>query len=187
MKDDKDLAQVSGHRVIKKMYEKVSELIDAYIDKHSKVFMARFDLKYHQDAQRGQDNRDIQRCMASVAKNLKRKHLDPAYIWAREQHESQNPHYHCLIMVNGNKTQCAKTIYDVVNTNWHAATNQTGEGLVHRCWEENGKLWGEMIRRGEEPSEWNKGKRTYLCKPQAKGERNDGLRDFGMSRIPKSR
>ncbi len=187
MKDDKELTEVFGHQVVDKMYSKGSELVNAYRARHSKVFMTRFDLQYHQDTQRGQDNKDIQRCMASVAKNLKRKHLDPAYIWAREQRESHNPHYHLLVLVNGNKTQYAKTIYDVVNSNWLSATNQTGGGLVHRCKEENGKLWGEMLRRGEEPTEWSMGKLTYLCKPQAKGERNDGLRDFGMSRIPKSR
>ena len=90
-------------------------------------------------------------------------------------------------MVNGNKTQYAKAIYDSATRDWLAATNQTDESLVHRCKEENGKLWGEMLRRGEEPSDWTVGKVAYLCKTQAKGERNDGLRDFGMSRIPKSR
>ncbi len=165
------------------MYENYIELFFMYQLKHSKVFWVRFDLRYPDDIKAPQDNTNIQKFIAYVVKYFKRKKLDPIYFWSRDQKHSINPHYHCSLMVNGNLTQSANYLYNIITETWLRTIGATEPALVHRCLEENGKPCGQMIRRGEEISAWTLGKISYLCKPDDKGQPKDGVRDFGMSRI----
>jgi hypothetical protein len=109
-------------------------------------------------------------------------------IWAREQNESLNPHYHAVLLLNrdryfrlGQYNQDADNLYAMVCAAWSSAiARQTGniEGVVHVP--DNAGYY--LLSRDGYAAEPKLFKRiSYLCKVSTKvyGERYHG---FGVSR-----
>lgn len=179
----------NGCEAIDVIYNKLNDLNTDYQKRHSKVLALRYDFHYPddsiQDIEKG--NRDISRCMTKIRQNLKRKGLDPAYAWVREQKEdAEHQHYHAQILLNGNKIQSGYNINKVVDRLWASTINDNTPKLVHHCNDDlEGCSYtnGTLYKRSEHIPNIVEGQIGYLSKPQGKGEPNDGYRDFGMSRI----
>ena len=79
---------------IKSINSRILDIFEYYTQKHSKVMVVRFDIRYPTSYPEEGDNSDVSGCLAYVIKKYKRQGLDPCYIWDREQHRSIHPHYH---------------------------------------------------------------------------------------------
>lgn len=170
------------------LQDNFTQLMQLYTQSHSKTFLVRADIRYPGEYPLVTTNFHIQRCMAKVSQYLQRHGYQPVYIWVREQNGSVHPHYHCLFLLNGQKTRSAGLVYDTLARFWNNTIGSERDGLIHRCEitvEENPFHYGQMIYRDEGIPPNVYGIVDYLAKDATKGEPHDGLRDFGMSRLGK--
>ena len=167
------------------MHQQFLTLLDQYHQKHSRIFPIRFDLHYPKDSIAQGDNTNISRCMAKIVQKFKRKGYDPAYAWVREQGTSHNPHYHCILLLNGQKKRNINEVYDVATRLWSNTIKSDSSGLLDKCNKRG--MNGVMINRSDSDHPVQIGnvlrQMSYMAKPMDKGEVKDGLRDFGMSRL----
>lgn len=171
------------------IYDKIDLMLNQYLQQHSKMFVVRADIRYPVSYPLVMDNVHIQRCMAKTSQYFQRQHLDPKYMWVREQKSSIHPHYHCIILLNGHKTRSPGLVFDTLTRLWGTTIDSNEAGLIHYCeqWIDNGEVqYGQMVHRATGIPENVYGIMGYLAKDDGKGEPNDGLRDFGMSRLPTS-
>lgn len=171
--------------VIPQIQEKATQLFDAYQQRHSKVLSVRLDIHYPTNYDTAHGNEDIAKTMAKVVQTFARRGLDPAYIWVREQDTSEHPHYHCQLFLDGQKTRSAQMVYDVTERHWQNTIGTDSKGLVHHCngTQEQPLENGEVISRSDGRPEYVDRQIGYIAKPKGKGPKNDGVRNFGMSRM----
>ncbi len=72
----------------------IVDLVSTMTERHSKVLVARFDLRYPQGYEAEGSNRDFSTTMQAVCRDFSQKKYDPQYVARREQQNSRNPHYH---------------------------------------------------------------------------------------------
>lgn len=172
--------------VMPELYDNISSIMHTYLAQHSKVFIVRADIRYPQDYPLVPDNFHIQRCMAKTIQYFRRNGYNPMYIWVREQKTAFHPHYHCLFFLNGHKTRSAGMVFDTLSRFWASTIGSNAPGLIHYCEQvvENSSFpYGQLILRSRGIPENVYGMMDYLAKDDGKGEPNDGLRNFGMSRL----
>ncbi len=170
---------------------KTKGLLEHMARKHGKVLPVRFDVRYPECLIAPGDNKDISRMMTKLRQKYSRKGLDPHFIWVRENKKSDNQHYHCTLLLNGNKTQRFKHVFANAERLWGSTIGSSEPGLIHHC---TGKQKDAPHRNGimivRAASDFEKKYQdvhhqiSYLAKASGKGSPKDGLRDFGMSRIP---
>lgn len=174
-----------GYPVINHIQHKMTKLVDSYLEKHSKGLVTRLDIRYPKDHDEVNGNQDISQTMELAMQELRRRGYDPKYAWVREQNESVHPHYHAMVILNGNKVQSPYKAQKCIEKHWGNTIGADPKGLVDHCYgskddpHENGKI----ITRKEGVPDYVKRQINYMAKPQGKGMPKDGMRDFGMSRI----
>ncbi|HIW01450.1 MAG TPA: inovirus Gp2 family protein [Candidatus Desulfovibrio intestinipullorum] len=194
----------STYPVMPELYQKAQALLEEYLERHSKVLPIRFDVRYPQDFQEDKgdmnktdfandkeqvstiDNNDISKFMAKLIQHYKRKKLDPAYMWTREQERSETPHCHGMLLMNGHKIQNPYGVFSKAEELWQKTIGSNQPGLIHHCNKNPDGSYrknGEVFRRSEGIPEHVQRQISYMVKPSGKGEPKDGLRDFGMSRL----
>lgn len=173
--------------VVPVIHDNLITLMNSYFQNHSKVLIVRADVRYPVEYPRVDNNLHIQRCMAKTIQYFQRKGLEPAYMGVREQNESIHPHYHCIFLLNGQRTQSPQYVFNILERYWGNTLQVSASGLIDYCNDEkNGQLQenGQVVMRKDGIPDFVYRQIGYLAKPFSKGESNDGLRDFGMSRIP---
>lgn len=122
------------HRTYRKsILDLTQKLVDGMIDKHSQVLPVRLDLRFPQDYQNDGRNTEIQRALKQVSMHYRRQNTDIAYLVAREQDTSHNPHYHAWFLVDGNKHQCPHDIQKTVTEKWVGCVGGDPDGMVDYC------------------------------------------------------
>ncbi len=171
---------------------KISSLLEYVTNKHSKIIPVRFDVHYPSEMQSSGTNTDISKMMSKLIQKYKRQGLDPHYYWVREQESSHNPHYHCALFLDGHKIYKYGHVFLNAENLWQKTIGSEHGGLIHHC------------RKGKDDKEHQNGIRlvrsspdyrekfdqvhyqnSYCSKASQKSEPKDGLRDIGMSRLPK--
>ena len=72
--------------------------------------------------------------------------VDPQILWTEENNVSSAPHYHFILLVNGNaKNDYKALLRNTVNPLWKKTINSDNDGLVDYC-DKNGPN-GLMITR----------------------------------------
>ena len=161
-------------------------------NRHCKVLFVRFDVRFPQDGQYKQNNTLFTNFMATFIKYCQRKKFDPAYLWVREQDSAHNQHYHCVLLLNGNKVQHYLPLLQRADTLWQQQLGVHQKGLVHYCNSTTGGDYqqnGLMLRQDKHAQQgvgdicfnWA----SYLAKMNTKEEDYKGARKVGNSRIPK--
>ncbi len=177
--------------------EKIVNQFDyAEYDK-SKVFFFRFDLHFPQGMQAPEDNDHFKHFISAYQKNLSRKGLSPQYVAVREQRRSENPHYHVISLLDGQKT---RNCYGHLKTAERLWANELGIetddpgslGIVNHC--EKDKKTGERMKNGtmldmnrddyEYVIEASIKRASYLAKVNQK-HAPKGVREVFASRLPK--
>ncbi len=161
---------------------KLEKLFNHTITKHNKVFFVRFDVRFPDCFNIPNHNELISNFTESFIRYFKRKKYDPYYLWVREQSESNNPHYHFIVLLDGNKIQYANTVWFKAEEVWNKQLlyPPNNKGLINYC---NSFESGKMIHRNKEHTfnqafKWA----SYLAKDDCKNI-NNSYRSVGMSRV----
>ena len=170
--------------------DNIATLLTEYTTSHSKTMVIRFDVTYPKGFKAVEDNSDISSLMKLLIQQCSRKGVSPAYFWVREQSlRSNNQHYHCMLLLDGNKTRRYYPYIEAAEKMWGRILNVDPHGLIHYC---NRSLEGNrqangIILRSDDPYYEDKidtvvRQAMYLAKNHTKGIYNDGVRDFGKTR-----
>ena len=154
--------------------------LELYTQCHAHTFAVMFTITYP-TAFSHNGNKAIQVFMERFTKHLEWKGLDPFYLWVREQSTSHNPHYHCLVLLNGSKIQNRYGIMEEAKRLWgHIVACDPG-GLVDYSWEP----W--RIRRSAPDFTAVLADCifavSYLAKTNTKGSAPSRQRDFGNTNL----
>ncbi|WP_105901868.1 inovirus Gp2 family protein [Vibrio gangliei] len=100
--------------LVRQYLERTFETIAHTLKRHPRVFAVRVDLRFPVNGMQQYDNQVINKFFKSLREQIKHNRAmamrnNPyahqtkvSYIWCREQDTSNGPHYHVLIMFNGN-------------------------------------------------------------------------------------
>ena len=170
---------------------RLDALLTDMTHKHCKVLFIRFDVHFPQELSYPDDNRLFRNFMAALIRYCHRKRQDPAYLWVREQVRSENQHYHCVLLLDGNRTQKCYPVLQKAQSLWSSALEGHGNGLVHFCDSKpdgSKQQNGLMIRKDKYAAEgieetcfrWG----SYLAKINTKDTTLYNTRSVGNSRFP---
>lgn len=173
------------------IHDKLSTLLTEYTTSHSKTMVIRFDATYPKGFNAVEDNSDISALMKLLIQQCSRKGVSPAYFWVREQSlRSNNQHYHCMLLLDGNKTRRYYPYIELAEKIWGRILGVNPKGLIHYCDRDpdGNRQANGIILRSDDPYYEDKidtvvRQAMYLAKIHSKGFYNDGFRDFGMTRI----
>ena len=171
--------------------QKLFELLEEYTRTFSKTMVVRFDVTYPKGFIAVEDNSDISDLMKLLIQQCSRNGVSPAYFWVREQSlRSDNQHYHCMLLLDGNKTCRYYPYIELAEKIWGRILGVNPKGLIHFCDRDpdgNRQANGIILRSDdlnyEDKIEAVVRQAMYLAKDHTKGIYNDGFRDFGMTRI----
>ncbi len=171
--------------------------------RHNKVLFVRFDLHFPYGYECEGFNQELSEFFKLFKEFYTRKGIDTHYIWVREQSNSNNlPHYHCVVLFDGNKIQKYYPVLEKVVDIWARVIGADGNGLVNFCnkdyngWKvENGiiiyrpsslatgeRLYEQKRRYAEDFEKCFKWA-SYLAKVNQKQDTPFSARRFGVSRI----
>ena len=171
--------------------QKIFELIEEYTKTFSKTMVVRFDVTYPKTHIGVEDNSDMSALMKLLIQQCSRNGVSPAYFWVREQSlRSGNQHYHCMLLLDGNKTCRYYPYIKSAEEIWGRILDVDPKGLIHYCDRDpdGNRQANGIILRSDDPYYEDKidtvvRQAMYLAKVHTKGFYNDGFRDFGMTRI----
>ena len=171
--------------------QKISELLEEYTKTFSKTMVVRFDVTYPKNFMAVEDNSDMSTLMKLLIQQCSRNGVSPAYFWVREQSiRSDNQHYHCMLLLDGNKTCRYYPYIELAEEIWGRILGVNPKGLIHYCDRDpdGNRQANGIILRSDDPCYEDKidtvvRQAMYLAKDHTKGIYNDGIRDFGMTRI----
>ena len=171
--------------------QKLFELLEEYTRTFSKTMVVRFDVTYPKIFIAVEDNGGMSDLMKLLIQQCSRNGLSPAYFWVREQSlRSNNQHYHCMLLLDGNKTRRYYPYIEAAEEIWGRILNVDPKGLIHYCDRDpdGNRQANGIILRSDDPNYEDKieavvRQAMYLAKDHTKGFYNDGFRDFGTTRI----
>ena len=136
--------------------QSIENLLWTMTERHSKVLIARLDLRFPKDHNADKSNRDFSKTMQAVCQEFSRKGYDPQYVAKREQKTSENQHYHVGILLDGNKKRSINAVREAVEKHWARQLDIPLEevqqkALVYPCNKApdgSPRESGRMIKRG---------------------------------------
>ena len=180
----------SQYNYLDNIFDRLIQLLDFYIAKHGKVLVVRFDIRYPQSYPSVLSNDHIQTCIKNVRQLYKRIGYDPYYMWTREQKTSLHPHYHCVLLLNGNKVQSFSHVFEHAERFWANAIGDLTTGLIDHCMANpwmSGYQNGIMLIRASPNVQVTYDsvvvQLSYLAKMADKRDYGDPWRNFGMSEL----
>jgi len=179
--------------------KRTQDTINMMTNKHNKVLFVRFDAHYPSGYTKEPSSSHISDTFKRLSEDYQRKGIDTSYVWAREQPQEELPqHYHCALMLDGNKVQSHMPVVQKAEVVWGNTIESDSKGLVDYC---NRQGNGIMIRRpsseatGEKLLEQQQSYQekldqchqwaSYLAKENQKEGVPSNMRTFGSSRISK--
>lgn len=171
--------------------QKLFSLLEEYTNTFSKTMIVRFDVTYPKSFIAVENNSDMSELMKLLIQQCSRNGVSPAYFWVREQSlRSNNQHYHCMLLLDGNKTCRYYSYIKSAEEIWGRILGVNPKGLIHYCDRDpdGNRQANGIILRSDDPNYEDKieavvRQAMYLAKDHTKGFYNDGFRDFGMTRI----
>lgn len=172
--------------VYREQLDSIQDTLMDMIDKHSKVFVSHLEIRYPSegDSEMGKTNEELSKCVRKFRMKSKREGVDCRVLWAREQVESNHPHYHCYVVSDGNKIQSSVRVCSWMNSIWSREVgeeeskqlvryNRTRENKSGMCVERGAFQWSSL----SEACDWM----SYMAKTSGKENTPDGVRMFGNS------
>lgn len=158
---------------------------------NSKTFFLRYDIRFPEGSNDYNHNRVVSSFQANYTKNLRRQGLNPQYVLVREKATKDYPHYHGILLLDGQKTQSIHNHIDTAERLWRSALGMTtGNGLIHSCDKDsNGKSQtnGVMLRKDDPEYEVKKAncfhRSSYLAKINHKSSTPKGEREVFSSQL----
>ncbi|MBP2312946.1 YagK/YfjJ domain-containing protein [Azospirillum soli] len=176
------------------------------IDNHSKVLAIRCDVRYPQGYPHDGTNGDVSKLMKLVKESHTERKVGMHYVWVREQATSEVPHYHALLLVNGDRVRSPYGILKKMEDVWGRVIGSDPSGLVDHCnhahdgkpgighvplKRPSSKAQGEERTRQEERFNAARAelddRASYLIKTHTKGGAPKRVREFGASQLKPKR
>lgn len=189
----------SGYYV--KILDTIERLFNHMVSRHGKVFCFMFELNYPKSyySNYPENNDLISHFMKKLMIHYNVKlSCNPCYIWARERSDAGQIHYHCILLLNGNKIRDGHRVLRKATQIWEKCLGiEDGKGLVHSVFndkEENDPFYRnqyygiQLIRcRSEFDIVYNQCFKaaSYLAKCFSKGSAPSFANEFGSSRLPR--
>ncbi len=149
--------------------------IEAMLSHHNKVFLLRIDL--HQS-----DYTDTSKHVSRFFKQLSaflQKHYDLkriGFAWAREQEKANSQHYHCFILLDGNKVKAPHRLTEAAQWYWTVLHEGTLSWPEIRC-------CYQLTRNNRNTLQDAIYHISYLAKGRGKGCKPAQAKNFGVSRL----
>lgn len=151
--------------------KKVLSQVEVMLTHHNKVLVIRFDL--HQNHYT-KDNAHLNNYFKNVVRKAKRKYklLRVGYGWAREIEKSKGQHYHCFIILDGNKVKNAYPLMEYMRKDWIFRTDSSFHIVrpYHHFTRTDYKKIQNAIHH-----------LSYLAKARGKGYKGKNARDYSTS------
>jgi len=177
---------------------KHQQIVGTQLSKHSKVLHTRFDVRYPVDYEGEVANSHMSTLFDYLERALDNKKfsgghkVDAKHIAVAEQCSSDHPHFHAIMLVNGNAIQSENVIFDLADKYWKRIVNTDRDGLIHHCnKDKRGKYHknGIMVKRGqpdeEERLEECRKQASYLAKDRGKENKLKGTWPYLASSVSK--
>ena len=178
------------HPVYREATTEMQRRLRYMVYKHSQVFVGHLEFRFPPETETQNDNRHISNAIRKCRMKLKREGIDAQLVWAREQRNSDQPHYHCYPICDGNEVQSTVRIAKFFNDIWAREIGcSPASNYVRYCLPqgqvENGT--GIRIRRNAPDAEeqmndishWM----SYAAKVREKERAPEGCRMFGFTQI----
>ena len=154
-------------------------LLNKALQKHQRILMIRFDVRYPKYLQADHDNHSIVKFIKRYRQYFARLNYDPLYLWCREKNHSHNHHYHVYFFLDATKLRFMPNLKKADEI-WNNILNidQTTKGLIQYCNPAGLTINRENIHVQQEALE----QLSYLAKIYSK-QHLTGVRDWGSSSI----
>ena len=178
-----------------KPLDQIIDAVEYMTDNHTKVLAERLDIHSEKNSDKVLTRRDITRAIENTKRNINSKFKDSknkpdlnAIITTEQTSPRANPHFHVMVLANGNAIQNGYSIFTELNKQLKNKLCTDNDGLVHFS-ESNGKA-GIMIDRNSDDFEQQKNNAvyagSYLAKTRSKEHNPKGSRVSSSSRQTKS-
>ena len=164
-----------------KALEKIESSFDSMLDKHSKIMIIRFDVRYPQNENIVCGKSQVSDFTYNLKRSLNREKIggghrvDAKIIHVQEQDRSHNPHHHFAVVVNANAKNKYFPILLKAETLWKNTLNTAHSGLVDYC---NSKQNGIIVDQSKDDFQAKYDEAfyqvSYLAKVRGKENREKG-------------
>lgn len=164
-----------------KALDKISDVFDSMLDKHSKIMLVRFDVRYPQNENIICTNSKLSDFAYNLKRSLNREKIegghrvDAKIMHVQEQDKSENPHHHFAVVVNANAKNKSYPILQKAESLWKNMLKNDQDGLVDFC---NSKRNGIIINKNKEDFQDRYDEAfyqvSYLAKVRGKEHRHKG-------------
>tara|TARA_R110002072_G_scaffold303093_1_gene493201 strand:- start:5002 stop:5610 length:609 start_codon:yes stop_codon:yes gene_type:complete len=198
-----DLVCVEGYLQRKDIRQRVLKCFHVALNDHSRVFVVRLDIRFPQGFMHDGSNSLLSELLRRVKIHYSyegdvRPKVSCEYVWVREQHRSETPHYHLLLLLGGSEIQNGWGVRSVVAGKWSRLLKGDFGACIHLCppaYDASGILIQRPTEHAEgwkllaEIDEFEAAHAAafnwacYLAKIYTKGSAPHGVREFGSSQF----
>ena len=190
-----------NYTYIPEILERIKQRMDLMLAQHCKVLFVRFDVRFPLGTVHRGKNEEISWLMKVLMSYYYEHGVAAHYVWVREQKDSEAPHYHVIVLLNGSRIQYPMGVWTKAAEIWSEITSGP-LALVEQCWARpigRDLSGGIMIRRhtstavGHDLVEQQQayeyaggaalGWGAYLAKEYSKDKTPPGVRRFGSSQL----
>lgn len=154
-------------QILRRAIEQLTTMVSIY----RRVLFIRIDLHHPQSAPTSEHvSAFIEAARKYVLRCYQSKHM--GFLWVREQEKVPHPHYHLVLMLDGDKIRHPGKLLEALDKIWVRRGGTTSVPTKPYLFIDLPALLAEAVYRA-----------SYLAKARGKGFRPNGTRDFGSSRI----
>lgn len=177
-----DVQSFKGYRVnsaksglYREQLEAIINQLEACFQHYRRLLVVRFDL--HSYAFMASDsNEQVSLFMKRVVQWTDRNYstTKTGRVWVREQERAKQQHYHCALMIDGDKVRHPKRLLTEIRVKWEMIDPDNSMPDIrkpHHFADSNSGLDDSVYRL------------SYLAKTRGKGYRPDQVKDYATSRI----
>jgi hypothetical protein len=161
-----------GSGIYTHMMRGILNQVEAMLSHHNKVLLIRFDLRQPIPKDNSEHvSKFINRLSNHVKQKYKLKRF--GYAWARELEKAKQQHYHCFILLDGNKVQESQYIMKAAKIYWQ----------MYFCGSLSWVNYHRLTRNDHTALQNAIYHISYLAKGRGKGYKPAQAKNFGRSRI----
>lgn len=166
--------QPNHYHYYREILERLHKEIMAMLSHHSKLLAFRIDLHLHDYSA---DSLLMSKMIKKLKKKLRVKYKvqNIGHIWAREQNEAHQQHYHLALWLDGNKVRHPANIIKIIEQiwqGWDQPQPYTPKDCYYLIERQNKVILKSFYKRA-----------SYLAKAKDKGKRAKTANDFSCSRV----
>jgi len=180
-----DIETFGGYRVNTAKSGVYRELLEAIISQleacyayHGRLLVVRFDLHSY-GFRPDSDNTAVSLFMKQIVQWISRTYTTKKVgrVWVRERERAKRQHYHCALMIDGDRIRHSKKLLEAIKDKWVLADTGNFMPDIPKPYyfvDKHSGLDDSVYRL------------SYLAKARGKGYRPDQVKDYATSRIKKS-